>query len=42
MNWRNRPPQKCDYDTQEEYEDAVDYYYDALESDSDEERINRT
>lgn len=40
MSWRNRPPQREDFDTQEEYDEANDAYYEALESDF-EERLER-
>ena len=40
MNWRNNPPKRNRYETEEEYQDAVDAYVDALEADY-EERKNR-
>lgn len=32
MSRRYREPQRCDYDTDEEYEEACDVYEDALEA----------
>lgn len=29
MNWRNMQPRREDYETKEEYDDALDEYYDA-------------
>lgn len=40
MSWRNRPPQRSDYDTQEEYEEAYERYYEAMEADF-EERLEK-
>lgn len=40
MNWRNNPPLRYRYETQEEYEDALNNYVDALEADY-EDRKNR-
>lgn len=40
MSWRSRPPLRSDYETQEEYEEANDLYYEALEADF-EERLER-
>lgn len=31
MSWRYREPQRCDYDTEEEYEEAYDAYENALD-----------
>lgn len=39
MNWRNKPPMKSDYETSEEYDEAVDAYYDALEADYEEKKL---
>jgi hypothetical protein len=33
MNWRKYPPLRKDFDTEQEYEDAIDRYVDALEAD---------
>jgi hypothetical protein len=38
MNWRNRPPQKTDYETEEEYNEALECYYYALEAMYEERR----
>lgn len=40
MAFRYRAPLPCDFDTEEEYEEALSYYYDAMDdfSDSYEER----
>jgi hypothetical protein len=40
MNWRNIMPQSEDYETLEEYEDAVDSFYDAIEADFEERRLH--
>lgn len=40
MSWRSTPPQRSDYDSQEEYEEAFDAYYEAMEADF-EERLER-
>lgn len=29
MSWKYAAPKRCDFDTQEEYEDALAYYQDA-------------
>ena len=42
MNWRNTHPRKSDYETEEEYNDAVDSFYDAIESDYEEKRLRKT
>jgi len=31
MSWRYREPQRCDYDTDEDYEEAYDAYERALD-----------
>lgn len=31
MSWRYAAPQRCDFDTEEEYEDARAYYEDAAD-----------
>lgn len=31
MSWRYVEPQRCDYDSEEEYEDAMDAYQNALD-----------
>ena len=41
MSWRNRPPRRSDYETVEEYEEAVDDFYAALEAEYEEIRCNR-
>lgn len=38
MNWRYTPPKRWDYETEEEYREALSDYYDALESDAEERR----
>jgi hypothetical protein len=38
MNWRHRPPQVGDYETEEEYEEALDLFYDALEVDYEDKK----
>ena len=40
MNWRSNPPVRYRYETQEEYEEAVNAYENALEADY-EDRKNR-
>lgn len=40
MSWRNTPPKRSDYDSNEEYDEALDFFYDAIEADY-EERRNR-
>lgn len=40
MNWRSRPPLPSDYETEEDYNDAIESFYDAIEADY-EERVNR-
>lgn len=41
MNWRGRLPRSRDFDTTEEYEEALNAYYDALEADYEERMCNR-
>ena len=41
MNWRRCVPKRWDYETKEEYEEALGNYYDALEEDYKERRLNR-
>lgn len=36
MSWRYSAPQRCDFDTEEEYQDAVSYYEDAADMYADE------
>ena len=36
MNWRSTPPRRRDYETDEEYDEAVDLFYEALEADWEE------
>ena len=31
MAWRYTAPQLCDFDTEEEYEEALSYYEDAMD-----------
>lgn len=38
MNWRNKPPQISDFDTDEEYRAAVDSFFDAIEADYEEKK----
>lgn len=42
MNWRQNPPKRKDYQTDEEYDEAVEFYYDAMESDYEEKRDRRS
>ena len=39
MNWRNNYPIQIDYETEEEYEAAVDAFWDAIEADFEEGRM---
>lgn len=39
MNWRNRPPLRGDYETEEEYIEMSDAFYDAMETDGEERRL---
>jgi hypothetical protein len=32
MSWRNTPPKRSNYESDEEYDEAVDFYHDALEA----------
>ena len=41
MNWRNNPPKRSNYETEEEYNEAVDNFWDAIESDYEERRSSR-
>ena len=34
--WKYREPQRCDFDTEEEYEEALSYYDNALDMYCDE------
>lgn len=36
MSFRYTPPQLCDFDTEEEYEEALDYYEEAADLYSEE------
>ena len=36
MSWRYVAPLRCDFDTEEEYQEAISYYEDALDLDSEE------
>jgi hypothetical protein len=38
MSWRNRPPRPSDFETVEEYDEAVEAFYDALEAEYEERR----
>ena len=35
MNWRNRPPLRAHYDTQQEYDEAVESFYNELADEAD-------
>ena len=35
MNWRNRPPKRAHYDTQQEYDEAVESFYNELADEAD-------
>lgn len=35
MNWRNTPPQRAHYDTQQEYDEAVESFYNELADEAD-------
>ena len=35
MNWRNTPPKRAHYDTQQEYDDAVESFYNELADEAD-------
>ena len=41
MSWRNMPPKRRDYDTEEEYGDALDAFFDALEAEAEERMMSR-
>ena len=41
MSWRNRPPKREDYETEEEFNNELDSFYDAMESDAEERRCRR-
>lgn len=36
MSWRYAAPQRCDFDSQEEYEEAISYYEEAADLYADE------
>lgn len=36
MGWRNRPPRPSEYETAEEYDEALEAFYDALEAEYEE------
>lgn len=38
MNWRNNPPKWSDFETEEEYNEAVDNFWDAIEMDYEDRR----
>lgn len=40
MNWRRLTPQRDDFETEREYEDALDSYFDAIEADYEERRLH--
>lgn len=35
MSWRNRPPKRAHFDTQEEYDEAVNDFYNELADEAD-------
>lgn len=35
MNWRNTPPKRAHYDTQQEYDEAVESFYNELADEAD-------
>ena len=39
MSWRSTPPLWGDYETEEEYNEAVKNFYDALDAEHDEEKL---
>jgi hypothetical protein len=39
MSWLSRPPRKSDYETAEEYEDALNAYCDAAEAHYEEKKF---
>lgn len=39
MNWRDNYPIQSDYETEEEYNEAVDAFWDAIEGDFEERRM---
>lgn len=39
MSWRSTPPRRSNYETEEDYADAVDSFYDAIEADYEERRM---
>jgi hypothetical protein len=39
MSWRNTPPKRSNYETEEEYDEAIDSYYDALEAEYESRRM---
>ena len=39
MNWRNKYPEHDEFETEEEYEAAVDAFWDAIEADFEEGRM---
>ena len=41
MGWRNNPPIRSDYETDEEYEDAADAFLDAIEAYYEERLLNK-
>ena len=41
MDWKRCPPKPWNYETKEEYEDALDRFNDALEEDYEARRLNR-
>lgn len=40
MSWRNTPPRRSDYETEEEYDYEVGRYEDAMEAEAEEKRQN--
>ncbi len=39
MSWRSTPPLWGDYETEEEYNEAVKNFYDALDAEHDEKKL---
>lgn len=35
MNWRNTPPKRAHYDTQKEYDEALESFYNELADEAD-------
>ena len=41
MNWRNNPPKRSSFETEEEYDEAMDSFMDAIEIDYEDRRSSR-